>query len=235
MGRTIYASVSHQLNLQVVGIKRNKVDHTLAFTQTINAGKSKQVTSNLGIVPILHVQGLFHRHVIHDLGLVHSGAFESLVGPCQRKQYEPQVGFTTDTTVLLPSATPPTLSDATLTLTFPYVSPTNTLVLRNSEFGNKDTLNFNRINRTTRGGALVVFADSEWPKTQTLAVTLNSLTPAQADDLLTFFDQSLGLEVGLLDHEGRLWRGIITNPDSPIANPGRDDHSASFEFEGVLC
>ena len=122
-----------------------------------------------------------------------------------------------------------------MTLTFPYVAPTNTLVLRNPEFANKDSLNFNRINRTTRGGTLVVFADSQWPKTQTLALEVRALKPLQADDLIDFFDQSLGLEVGLLDHEGRQWQGIITDPETPVINPERGDYSASFTFEGVLC
>ena len=107
---------------------------------------------------------------MHDLNLTHSGAYyEENGSPCPNKQYQPQLGFTTDTTVLSPGCGGSLLAGWHLTLTFPYVSPTNTLVLRNPEFANKDSLNFNRINRTTRGGALVVFADSDWPKTQTLA------------------------------------------------------------------
>ena len=154
---------------------------------------------------------------------------------CLNKQYQPQLGFTTDTTVEVPEGTAPTLGNGTLTLTFPFTLPTTTLVLRNPEFTNKDSLNFNRINRTTRGGTLVVYADPIWPKTQTLGFEVHCLKRAQADELIEFFGDSLGLEIGLLDHEGRQWRGIITNPDTPIINPERGDYSVSFYFEGVQC
>jgi len=234
-GRTLYASVTDHLNLSIVGIKTNNVKHTLTFSQTILGGKSRAVVSHLDLAQTYHVQGTFHRAVTDDLGLVHSGAYERLVGGCQTKQYQPQLGFTTDTSVDIPPADAPVLSDALLTLSYPFVSPTVTVVLRNPEFNNKDSLNFNRINRTTRGGTLVVYADPSWPKTQKLNVELRSLGSLQADTLLDFFDQSLGKEIRLLDHEGRQWRGIITNPDSPVANPGRGDYSASFEFEGEPC
>ena len=235
IGRTINVSVTHHLNLQAVGIKTNKVQHTLAFSQVIAVGKSKEVISHLDLTQTCHATGTFCRQVTHDLGLLHSGAFENLVGGCQSKQYQPQLGFTTDTSVDLPSPSAPALSGDTLTLTYPFLSPTTTVVLRNPEFNNKDSLTFTRINRVTRGGTLVVYADPIWPKVQKLSVEVHSLRSSQADALLNFFDQSLGKEIGLLDHEGRQWRGIITNPDSPVVNPGRSDYSTSFEFEGKLC
>jgi hypothetical protein len=234
-GRTIYITVSDWLNLAAVGIKKDAIKHTLTFTETIVAGKSKAITTTMTLTPILHVTGLFHRQITDDLGLVHAAAYQATGSACLNRQYQPQLGFTTDTTVSVPTAVAPTLSDGTLTLTFPYVSPTTTLVLRNPQFNNKDTLNFNRINRTTRGGALVVFADPQWPKTQTLAFEVRSLTQSQAANLLEFFDDCLGLEIGLLDHEGRQWRGIITNPEEPIVNPEQGDYSTTFQFEGVLC
>ncbi len=119
-------------------------------------------------------------------------------------------------------------------MTYPYVTPTTTVVLRNPEFGNRERLGFNRINRETRGGSLIVFADPQWPKIKTVQVTLNSLSADQAADLKAFLRESLGKEIGLLDYENRQWRGIITNPDTEVANPGRCDYTAILEFEGDL-
>ena len=58
--------------------------------------------------------------------------------------------------------------------------PTDNVVLRAPDFGNKDRLGFNRVLRETRGGTLIVFADPEWPKTQTLALNFSGLTQAEA-------------------------------------------------------
>jgi hypothetical protein len=132
------------------------------------------------------------------------------------------------------SPTPPTLGHATLTLTYPFVSPTTTLVLRNPDFGNQESLSFDRIVRTTRGGDLEVFADPDWAKTQTLKLTVTDLTAQQAEDFLTLLGDSLGLEIGLLDWENRQWKGIITTPDAEVTNKGRCKREITFEFEGEL-
>lgn len=134
-----------------------------------------------------------------------------------------------------PSVTPPTLGHATLTLTYPFVSPTLTVVLRNPQFGNQDRLAFDRINRETRGGTLDMFADPDWPKQTTLVVTVQSLRQPQVDNLLAFFQASVGKEVGYLDHENRLWRGIITTPEASIEQEGKDRFNVNFEFEGTLA
>jgi hypothetical protein len=133
-----------------------------------------------------------------------------------------------------PPVTPPTLSTGTVTLTYPFISPSTTVVLRNPEFENRDLLNFTRINRTTRGGSQIVFADPVWPKSQVLRLSITHLSPAQGRDLLDFLLTSLGKEIGLLDHEGRQWKGIIINPDTILSQPGRFDRSIILEFEGAL-
>jgi len=51
--------------------------------------------------------------------------------------------------------------------------------------------------------------------------------------MLTFLDDSLGKEVGLLDHESRQWRGIITTPAAQLAEV-TIGHNVSLEFQGAL-
>jgi hypothetical protein len=111
---------------------------------------------------------------------------------------------------------------------------TDSLTLRAPNLGNKDRLSFNRILRETRGGTLIVFADPIWPKIQTLVLTFSGLRSVQTQQLLTFLDAHLGEEIGLLDWEGRVWKGIITSPTDPVVQDGRDSFSASMEFEGEL-
>jgi alkyl hydroperoxide reductase subunit AhpC len=121
-----------------------------------------------------------------------------------------------------------------LTLTYPFVSPTRTVVLRNPQFGNVDRLAFDRINRETRGGTLIMFADATWPKQQTMNVTLTALNRQQKENLLDFLSTSVGQDIGLLDHENRLWKGIVLTPDATINNDSRGGYTITLEFEGVL-
>ena len=190
--------------------------HTLTLTDTINCARVNS------------------RGITHDLRLGHSITCE-IDNRTVTENYTPFVGTGADATYTPPTTTVPTLGHGTLTLTHPFVSPTTTLVLRNPAFGNSDRVAFNRINRKTRGGTLVVYADPAWPKMQSLQVTVNALSSQQAADTLAFLKLSLGQEIGLLDHENRQWRGTITNPDAEVANPGRDDYSVSLEFEGALA
>ena len=115
----------------------------------------------------------------------------------------------------------------------PFV-PADIVVLRKPEFGNKDRLHFNRISRETRGGTLIVFADPMWPKTQTLVLTFAALRPDQAFNLQRFMETYLGLEIGLMDWEGRQWTGVIVNPNDPVVQDSKYSYTASFEFEGQL-
>jgi hypothetical protein len=103
--------------------------------------------------------------------------------------------------------------------------------LRSPEFGNKDRLQFNRISRETRGGKLIVFADSVWPKVHTQVLTVSGLRYEQAQAYLAFVDAHLGLEVGFVDWEGFYWKGVITNPNDAAVEDGRDMFTISFEFE----
>jgi hypothetical protein len=110
-------------------------------------------------------------------------------------------------------------------------NPLTCIVLRSPEFGNKDRLQFNRISRETRGGTLVVYADPVWAKVQTLVLSF-SLTRIQALGLLEFMTDHLGQEVGFVDWEGRYWVGVIVNPTDPVVQDGKNQFTASFEFEG---
>jgi len=122
-------------------------------------------------------------------------------------------------------------------LTYPVVGPfSDTLVLRAPNLGNRDRFQMNRISRETRGGTLVVFADSMWPKIQTLVLDFSGLTWAEVSGLNTFMDDHLGQEIGMIDWEHRFWSGVITKLDDPIVQDGRGcKYSVGFEFEGELA
>jgi len=134
----------------------------------------------------------------------------------------------------------PTLTARETTrFTYPYVTPTQTLELRNPTLGNAEMLSYNRINRKSRGGTLQVYRDANWPSAKRLKMSFEALTIEQRKSLLKFLEDSLGEEIGILDHESRQWRGIILTPAAQIAEskyggPLSAGHSASLEFQGEL-
>lgn len=143
-------------------------------------------------------------------------------------QYAPQIGTTTGEYAAIPAA--PVLGHAILTLSYPVGSPTTSVTLRNPQFGNLDTLTYNRINRQSRGGKLIVFADPDWPKSRRLEFTVPTLNQTQVDDLLAFLAISLGLPITLTDWQNRNFDGVITN-EPQIIQVGDCASTANFIFE----
>jgi len=158
-----------------------------------------------------------------------------LVEGCVGRSYTPFVGSTDDPNAPIPpSTTVPILERVEgVQLYWPVDVPMMTVTLRGPELDNKDRLRFQRINRETRGGTLVVFADPIWPKVQQLTLEFVGLEEDEAQSLLSFIAATLGKEVGLRDWENRHWAGVIVSPDEPIIRNGPHNISTALEFEGV--
>lgn len=231
-GRVITQSVAQTIAFSQEGERRHAVNDTLTFVQTALAGKGGDVDQELTFTQVVVGNLVLQRTISDTLNLQQSVTFYIERG-CTARQYTPFVGAPV-AGYTPPETTAPVLSRTQLTLTYPFVSPTLTLVLRNPEFGDRDRLNFNRINRMTRGGTLIVYADPKWPKTQTLVLQVDALSQQQAQDFKAFLIASLGKEIGLLDWEGRQWKGIIVTPDARITHVGKHDRSIAFEFQGTI-
>lgn len=155
--------------------------------------------------------------------------------------YTPFVGSTEETDLPEPPRTtlPAPYAGRTtdrLRLVYPDFSVTSNpsieITLRAPSLGNREGVQSLRINRETRGGSLIIFADPKWPQFVKLSMQFRALSQAQAWDLLAFLDDTLGHFVGLQDHEGRAWKGIITNPDEAVVQDGPGcKYSASIEME----
>ena len=146
--------------------------------------------------------------------------------------YTPFVGVTSDENAPIPppSVSPTLIPLSQITLTCPAAS--TTITMRNPEHGDKDISQFQRINRETRGGTLVVFSDPIWPRTQKLLLEFTGLTEEKGQEFLTFLNLSLGQYVELTDWDSNVWGGILTSPQSPIVRDGECKVFATVEFEG---
>ncbi len=109
-----------------------------------------------------------------------------------------------------------------------------TVRLPSPDFDNSEKLDFDRINRKTRGGDLIIFRDEEWTHTQTLSYRFSFMTQSKVNRLLAFLKLTVGLTITLTDFEGFAWSGIITTPTGEVSQPERQGFSAQFDFQGVI-
>ncbi len=163
-------------------------------------------------------------------------SFKITDGPdCPEKEFSPFVGSSGDTSYGNIDETKPTLVRSTLQLTYPRVSPTLTLTLKNPEFGNTDTITFARVDRTTRGGERKIYGDNTLSKSQVFRLDIANLAECKVpiDDIVTFLNSSLGKEIGLRDWEGRNWKGHIVVPETDIRKEASGT-SVTITFDGEL-
>ncbi|KKK61846.1 hypothetical protein LCGC14_3010230, partial [marine sediment metagenome] len=134
-----------------------------------------------------------------------------------------------------PSVTAPTeTAQGDFQLYFPVITPTNTVTLTGPERDDRDKLSFQRINQTSRGLFLYIYADPQWPKVKRLSLGISVCTEALAQEVLDFVKLTVGKEIGLRDWRNRSWSGIIDNPESAITRDSRNNWSIALEIEAEL-
>jgi len=232
--------VSAESVLELLGeIHPNQTGDTgnwLSLSQTAAVDKCKTTRSTLALTGRATAARSGLRDAASALDLRQAATF-SIVFAGVRQQYHPFVGEGAPGAPTPPPVTvgPPEHVSLPFRLFYPASGTvTDSVTLRAPNLGNKDRLSFNRILRETRGGTLVVFADPIWPKIQTLVLTFSGLSATQSQQLLTFLETHLGEEIGLLDWEGRCWKGVVMTQTEPVVQDGRNSFSASLEFEGEL-
>lgn len=205
----------------------------LQFSQTIFASQLESIIQNLALESTADssdtefgrtgVQSCIKQHLTY-----------SVSGRCIEKEYSPLIGTSGDSSYGEVSATVPTIDSAKMTLTYPYVTPTTTLVMKNPTFNNSDSLRFRILDNKTRGGDRILFGDPKWSKTEVLSLTVENICTPEIDTYIDFLNDSLGKEVGLLDWEDRQWRGVIIAPESEIRKT-TGGYAVTIVFQGQLA
>jgi len=206
----------------------SSITDTITFSQIVTVDRGKGVKNYITLEQELEIHGTFGKTLADSLDIYQTLAYE-----LQRENtlctYSPFIGTSTDSTL----PTPPRPTGPTLVkqnnIQFTYGA--TTLVLRGPEFGNRDSLKFVRINRESRGGTLTIYADPIWPQVQTILVEFYGLYETESQLALDFIKESLGKEIELRDWEGRSWKGVITNPDTPIIRNSKNNNTLSLELD----
>ena len=225
------------------------VTHTLSFNSAASVSTTEAVTSTLdlsqtasGVIGKTASNTLtltdeatygFVRNLALESELELTSAFTFVSVDAEVCTFDPMIGSGTsdDPQPNILINEPTFTHQSTITLFYPWTNPTTTVELRAPELGNKNRLEFQRINRKTRGGTLIVWADNQWPKNETMTLDIRGLSETKAQELLTFITASLGQEIGITDWEGQTLRVVHMNPESPITRNKTCDNMAALEFE----
>ena len=99
------------------------------------------------------------------------------------------------------------------------------------DFENTESPQYTRVNKTTRGGDLIIFRDSQWPKTLVLSYSWSNLLYNDRVNLMNFIINTVGQIINLLDYEGVNHSVYIKNPDADFTLPVRHSNHVKLEFE----
>jgi hypothetical protein len=227
---TIHDPISF-VDVAGTNIKPQTAANAMTLTDTVTFVKIHNLADQLNVVDQVKRAITFPRTVASPIGFVQTvEMFIDRSG--ELCIYAPNVGSGPRT---IPT-TPPTITPSTLTLFWPVVSPSVTVVLRNPEFGNKVSYTPNRINRKSRGGKIMTFRDPDWPQFTLLDMNISMLNQTQIDNFKSFLQTTLGQVVGVIDHDGFVWNGVIITPDTAITQLSGTvscpNYATSFQFEG---
>jgi hypothetical protein len=123
-----------------------------------------------------------------------------------------------------------------VTLTYPYTSPTTTLVIRSPKFGDIRAVDHQLLLGRNRGGKVLPYKDANWPTFRVLKMKWEALTDAEANSFIQFFKDASAAEIGFLDWNSDQYRGLIKNPVTQIIQHGQASCTKEIEldFIGVL-
>lgn len=218
MGPTVEESVSNNISFTQEAARAEDPSNDIEFTQDVNAVASKGASNSLSfsqeVTPEIELTLPIENNIQFTQDVV---AWKD--EPCDRYEYTPYgVG--------LPAITTGTASSISL------VCGASSIVLRNPNFGNSESLDVDRALNRSRGGTPNIYRDPNWPESTTINIQIAVMKESEAKELLDFLLDCLGQLITYTDYENRVWEGIVTNPNEAIIENRPDIWSANIELIG---
>lgn len=208
------------LTQAVVAFKPAIITSPIVLTDTLSVVKTTPASSTITLTQTLTTANVLNLHLTDIIALA-DGIYASSPSVTKACNETFNVVLGTRKNVLL---------------TFPFVTPTNTITLRNPLFGNSYTINTLTLIRRTQSGQLDTARGINWPTIETFKVSFEALDTNTISNFLDFVQQSAALEIGYLDQENRQWRGFITPDTIETSQTGIGCRfNTSFEFRGALA
>lgn len=108
------------------------------------------------------------------------------------------------------------------------------LRLPNPKLGDSATINWKRINRTSRGNDLILdVPDANWKPEFLVRFDWDYMKETEHEALKRFVTRHTGLPVFLTDHYGQVKKVIFLRPDSEFPQVGRENWSTTLDMQIV--
>lgn len=191
------------------------LDSEITFAQSVSGGVNRPIESEIAFVStVSRGTSEWLRSVTGTMALTSASNAWNGDDKCARRNSAAGVSATAGT------------------LTLRSKNGQYSVVLRNPETDNIRRTAYDRVVRETRGGKLIVFRDTSWNTVQTLLFTIVAMKRTMITDLQTFFLNTLGQEITLVDWLGEEWSGVVTKPDETFTEDREGWWTFAFEFEG---
>ena len=208
----------------------------LSLADVATATVGKPVADTLVLGDLAQVSAVHNLSASDEIVLEQSVAFVD-ASKLLEWLYHPFIGAGASGLTPPPANLPytPVTGVAAGTLIYPPTPPySDWLTLRSPDLGNKDRLQFNRVSRGIPRRHAGRVRGSHVAQGPDASADLQRSQGTGGPFLLDFMAAHLGLEVGYVDWEQRLWTGIITNPTEAMVQDGIGMFTVGFEFEGEL-
>lgn len=125
-----------------------------------------------------------------------------------------------------------------LTLSYPYASPTTSVVLPNQVLGDTTLIRGKLILHPMMDGSLVTYKKT--PSTRAVIYSIQNVNNTVLDAFFAFLVTTRGKEIKMVNSAAETWRGMITNNTVSAVSERRpnscvtDLYDLTFEFEGAI-
>jgi hypothetical protein len=106
---------------------------------------------------------------------------------------------------------------------------TESIQIRTPKFGDTETINLKRINRTTRGNTPIITKITNWTPTKLFKIDIESLSVVETENLRRFVRKNQGYPVDITDHNSVTRTVIFQQPDFETSNITR--YSSAFTLD----
>jgi hypothetical protein len=214
--RVLSASNTISLTDAAKRVHEQALSDSLLIVDTASGAGNKLVTQSLALVETPVRQLILSRTLADTLTINQNPFASNNINSTCKDTYDAGLGTRTG-----------------IRLTHPYTTPTLTLDLRNPMFGNRQVIDPGVVFHKLRGGKTRVV--KPLPTIETINFTIEALSQSERDAYLTFLTTSAGAEIGLLDHENRQWRGVLSSPVNKTRQVGQGCmYKIEFQFRGVV-
>lgn len=202
---------------------KSDVEQSLSITQTLSVNKADDIDLDF----IVFTEQALYRVLKNTI------RSDTLVFQHSVKIYKP-TQFYVDPTI-------PTEVEKLYDVSFPdhrtkiiqLTYGTLTIKVPAPEIGDTDKIERTRIARYTRGGDYWTYSDPIWPETQSLSYRFSFLSRSIIDSMKEFCRKTIGQTIVLTDYENRTWNVVINTPAFEYEQTGRNNYTASLEFQGI--